>query len=60
MYEYNEFEKCKFCTHYDSFEGCKYSCNNHEDFKPNNDRIIIKAKERGLSVADVVAIITIN
>lgn len=60
MYEYNEFEKCRFCTHHNSFEGCGCYCDHYDRFKPDNDRIIIKAKERGLSVADVVALITLN
>lgn len=60
MYKYNEFEKCEFCTHHDSFKNCKCSCDHYDRFKPNNERIIIKAKERGLSVADVVALININ
>ena len=61
MYEYNEFEKCRFCTHYDNFEGCGHSCDHHYNgFKPDNDKIIAKAKERGLSVIDVVALITLN
>ena len=48
MYKYNEFEKCEFFTH-------------HDRFKPDNERIIIKAKEKkGVSVADVVALININ
>ena len=37
-----------------------YGCNNYERFEPNNDRIIKKAKEKGISVADVVALITLN
>lgn len=45
MYEYNEFEKCRFCTHYDNFEGCGHSCDHHYNgFKPDNDKIIAKAK----------------
>lgn len=56
----NEFRKCDFCSCYDEYEGCEWGCNNHEDFKPNNDRIITKAKEKGISVADVIALININ
>lgn len=56
----NEFRKCNFCSYYDEYEGCEWGCNNHEDFKPDNDRIITKAKEKGISVADVIALININ
>lgn len=57
---YNEFRKCNFCTCYDEFEGCEYGCNNYESFEPNNDRIIKKAKEKGISVSDVIALITLD
>ena len=56
----NEFRKCNFCSYYDEYEGREWGCNNHEDFKPDNDRIITKAKEKGISVADVIALININ
>ena len=36
----NEFRKCNFCSYYDEYEGCEWGCNNYEDFKPDNDRII--------------------
>lgn len=60
MYEYNEFEKCRFCTHHNSFEGCGHPCDDYDGFKPDNERIIRKAKERGLSVTDVAALINLN
>lgn len=56
----NEFRKCNFCSYYDEYEGCEWGCNNHEGFEPDNDRIITKAKEKGISVADVIALININ
>lgn len=56
----SEFRKCNFCSCYDEYEGCEWGCNNHEGFRPDNDRIIAKAKEKGISVADVVALININ
>ena len=43
-----------------NMKGVNGGCNNHEDFKPDNDRIITKAKEKGISVADVIALININ
>jgi len=57
---YTEFRKCNFCKSYDEFEGCEWGCNNYESFEPNNDRIIEKAKEKGISVADIIALITLN
>lgn len=56
----SEFRKCNFCSSYDEYEGCEWGCNNHEAFRPDNDRIIAKAKEKGISVADVIALININ
>lgn len=53
----NEFCKCYFCKAYDEYEGCEYGCNNHEGYNPNPDRLIIKAKEKSISVADVIALI---
>lgn len=55
----NEFEKCFFCKYYDEYEGCVDGCNNHEDFTPNHDRIIRKAKENDISVQDVIALINL-
>lgn len=56
----NEFKKCNFCKCYDEFEGCEWGCDNYKGFEPNNDKIIKKAKEKGISVADIVALITLN
>lgn len=56
----SEFRKCNFCSYYDEYEGCEWGCNNYEDFKPDNNRIITKAKEKGISVADVIALISID
>lgn len=56
---YNEFNKCNFCRSYDEYEGCEYGCNDKEDFEPNYDRIIEKAKEKNISVQDVIALINL-
>ena len=45
----NEFDKCYFCKSYDEYEGCVDGCSNH-------DRIIKKAKEKNISVQDVIAL----
>lgn len=55
----NEFDKCYFCKCYDEYEGCEWGCDNKTGFKPNHDRIIEKAKEKDISVADVIALINI-
>lgn len=51
----NEFDKCFFCKYYDEYEGCS----NQEAFSPNHDRIIRKAKEKNISVQDVIALINL-
>jgi hypothetical protein len=37
-----------------------WCCNNKDDFKPYKERIIEKAKENGISVADVIALINMD
>ena len=34
-------------------------CDNKKGFEPNHDRIIAKAKEKGISVADVIALMDV-
>lgn len=52
----NEFDKCYFCKSYDEYEGCEWGCTNKEGFSPDHDRIIKKAKEKNISVQDVIAL----
>ncbi len=57
----NEFCKCNFCTSYDIYEGCEWGCSDgYDSFHPNTDRIIEKAKEKGISVSDVLALIELE
>lgn len=58
----SKFEKCKFCMAYDDFEGCRtlFQSSDKSCFKPNNDKIIETAKELNMSIADLVALISIN
>jgi hypothetical protein len=57
----DEYDKCRFCKYYDNFDGCrKWYCENKDDYEPNKQRIIEKAKEAGLSVADVIALINMG
>ena len=53
----NEFNKCNFCKYYDEYEGCEFGCDNKADFVADHNKIIAKAKEKGISVADVIALI---
>ena len=56
----DDFDKCYFCQSYDTYDGCQDGwCECREDFKPNKNRIIEEAKSRGLSVADVIALINL-
>lgn len=55
----NEFDKCYFCRHYDEYDGCEWGCINKIDFEPDHDRIIAKAKEKNISVADVIALMNV-
>ena len=56
----NEFDKCYFCKSYDDYEGCEWGCNNKEGFSPDHNRIIKKAKEKNISVQDVIALINLQ
>lgn len=56
----DEFNKCKFCCSYDSYEGCEDPvCNssNHICYRMDVQKIIAKADERGISVTDVLNLI---
>ena len=53
----NEYDKCYFCKSYDEYEGCEWGCEDKKGFEPSHDRIIAKAKEKDISVADVIALI---
>lgn len=56
----DEFDKCKFCIHYDDYEGCIYGCYEHEDYKPNKTKLIDKAKEKCISMLDLIALIDLE
>lgn len=58
----SNFDKCRFCMEYDDFEGCMRFDEKSDKtcFKANNYKIIETAKEYEMSVADVVALISIN
>lgn len=58
----DSFDKCRYCMAYDKFEGCRslFTDSNKTCFKANNEKIIETAKRLSMSVADVVALISIN
>lgn len=51
----NEWCKCNFCSN-DTLDGCDW-CSHYSGYKPNANDIIEKAKETGISVADVIKLI---
>lgn len=55
----NEFDKCYYCKLYGDFEGCEWGCDNKEGFEPDHNKIIEKAKEKGISVTDVISLINL-
>ena len=56
-----QYDKCRFCKWYDCFDGCtNWFCNNKDGYEVCIDRVISKAKEEGISVADVVALMKLE
>ena len=54
----DEYSKCRFCRSYDDYDGCtEWFCSDKNYYRPDKNRIIAKAKEEGISVADVIALI---
>lgn len=54
-----EFNKCYYCVYYNDDEGCKQpNCFMYDKFKPDKIGLIKKAKEKGMSVSDLIALIT--
>ncbi len=57
----DEYDKCNFCKSYDNYDGCQnWYCEGKSDYKANKQKIIEKAQQTGLSVADVVALINME
>ena len=57
MYEYC---KVRFCKSYYEYQGCEWGCYNFEGYESNKNRLIEKAKEKGISVADLIALINLG
>lgn len=60
MVDNKEYSMCRYCTHYQELEGCDYNCSFKSGFEPANDRIIEKAKEKGISVTDFLELLKLN
>lgn len=56
---YDEFNKCKFCIYHDEDDWCECACYEHENFKPNKYKLISTAKEKGISITDLLALINL-
>ena len=53
--------KCRFCWHYDKYDGClNIGCYRYNEYRPDRDAIIEKANETGMSVADIIALINLE
>lgn len=51
-----EFDKCNFCVGQYSDDACDW-CEERMNYDPDPEKIIQKARERNLSVSDVIALI---
>lgn len=56
----SEYNKCRFCKWYDEYDGCEAICCDWDEYEPNTNKLIEKAKAKGISVADVVALIDLE
>ena len=59
----DEYDKCRFCKKYDNFDGCTddfCASDTKAYFEPNRERIIKKAKEKKVSVVDLIALINME
>lgn len=55
-----EYSKCRFCKWYVSYGGCEAICYDYDGYEPVMTKIIEKAKEEDISVADVLALIDLE
>lgn len=58
----NSWSKCNFCRNYDTFDGCEneVDCEMYDCFRPDQNRIIQRAKDENISVSDVIALIKLG
>lgn len=52
----DEYCACHFCHFYTLTENCTEICWGYMNFSPDKIRIVEKAKEKGISVVDVLAL----
>ena len=55
-----KYSKCRFCKWYVSYNGCETICYDYDGYEPVMTKIIEKAKEEDISVADVLALIDLE
>ena len=62
MNKVDEYSKCRFCSWYNENEGrCEIMCcPNGINYKPDKNRFVKKAKEEGISVVDIIALIEMD
>ena len=56
----DEYCRCRFCKSYDEYDCCEWGCYNFKNYKPNKNRLIEKAKEKEISVTDLIALINLE
>ena len=57
----SEWSKCNFCYYHDNSDGCwNMGCYEMDGYKPDRDKIIEKANDTGMSVADIIALINLE
>jgi hypothetical protein len=56
-----EYDKCRFCKWYSIYDGCTNGyCYNKQYFEADERKIIEKAEESGMSVADIIALMNLG
>ena len=55
----NEWNKCNFCKHNTEVTCTANECWSHDHYSPDPNKLIAKAKELGISVTDVIALINL-
>ena len=57
----DEYCRCRFCESYGESGSCEnIYCSDKSDFIPDSNKIIRKAKETGLSVSDIIALMNLR
>lgn len=56
----DEYCKCGFCKNNNDFLGCLSRCSSFDGFSPDRQKIIDVAKEKGITIADMIALINLE